>query len=114
MSCGIAENIVEFQESAPDDTPVHMATSGTLRVTECVPNGYYPDRLGRLRVNHVGTMAEALTLPWVQRFPGEKRIKFLHGQVFVIQEYLGWKVIRAHISQTQACWEIRQNAAQHS
>jgi hypothetical protein len=100
MTCGIAENIEEIQVSAPDEKTAHLSTSGTLRVTECIPNGYFPDRFGRLRINHVSTAAEALALPWVQRLPGEKRIKILHGQVFVIQEYLGWKLIRAHISPT--------------
>jgi hypothetical protein len=106
MSHGIAENIAEMQEvSAPDASPPHLATTRLLRVTECVPNDYHVDLRVGLRVNHVGTEAEALGLPWIRRLPGEKRVKVLHGQVFVVQEYLGWKLIRAHISHAENCGE---------
>jgi hypothetical protein len=36
-------------------------------------------------------------LPWIEKLPGEKRIRLLHGQVFVVQHYVGCKLIRAYI-----------------
>ncbi len=51
----------------------------------------------RLRTAHISTANEALALPWIEKLPGRKRIQFVHGQIFVMQHYLGCKVIRAHI-----------------
>jgi hypothetical protein len=50
-----------------------------------------------LRTADISTANEALALPWIEKLPGQKRIRFLHGQIFVIQHYLGMRVIRAHI-----------------
>jgi len=50
-----------------------------------------------LRTAYIGTANEALALPWIEKLPGQKRIRFVHGQIFVIQHYLGMRVIRAHI-----------------
>jgi hypothetical protein len=50
-----------------------------------------------LRTADISTTNDALALPWIEKLPGQKRIRFLHGQIFVIQHYLGMKVIRAHI-----------------
>jgi hypothetical protein len=50
-----------------------------------------------LRTAYIGTANEALALPWIEKLPGQKRIRFVHGQIFVIQHYIGTRVIRAHI-----------------
>ncbi len=50
-----------------------------------------------LRAAHVGSPSNALSLPWIKGLPGEKRIRFFHGEVFAIQCYLGFKLVRAHI-----------------
>jgi hypothetical protein len=54
-----------------------------------------------LRAAYVSTPKQALALPWIEKLPGEKRIRFVHGQIFVIQHYLGCKLIRAHICRDQ-------------
>jgi hypothetical protein len=70
-----------------------------LLVKECVPGSGFLTltRVGRLRTAYVTRPEEALALPWIERLPGEKRIKVVHGQIFVMQLYLGFKVVRAHI-----------------
>jgi hypothetical protein len=105
MTHRITENLAETQEvSERYAVPALLSRAGLL-VTECVPNGYCLDRFSRPRANHVSRATEALALPWIEKLPGEKRIKFLHGQVFVVQDYLGSKLIRAHISHAERCWE---------
>jgi len=50
-----------------------------------------------LRTAYISAADEALALPWIEKLPGQKRIRFVHGQIFVIQHYQGLRVIRAHI-----------------
>jgi len=50
-----------------------------------------------LRTAYISTANEALSLSWIEKLPGQKRIRFVHGQIFVIQRYMGMRVIRAHI-----------------
>jgi hypothetical protein len=64
-------------------------------VRECVPEFFAHKR--PLRTAYVKKPDEALDLHWVERLPGEKRIQFVHGQIFVIQRYLGYRLLRAHI-----------------
>jgi hypothetical protein len=54
-----------------------------------------------LRTAHISTANEALALPWIEKLPGQKRIRFIHGQIFVIQHYMGMRVIRAHICRAE-------------
>ena len=68
-----------------------------LTIKECVPGGSFPTRAPHMRTAIVRSTQEALSLPWIEKLPGEKRIKVLHGQVFIIQHYVGCKLIRAHI-----------------
>lgn len=70
---------------------------GRLVVRECVPAGAGFSRT-RLRGAYVNRLQEALSLPWIEKLPGEKRVRFVHGQIFVIQKYVGCELIRAHIS----------------
>lgn len=42
-------------------------------------------------------LKEALLLPWIEKLPGEKRVRFVNGQIFVVQKYVGCQLIRAHI-----------------
>ena len=72
-----------------------------LMVKECVPFLASSSRTALLRTAYVGSPSDALSLPWIKGLPGEKRIQFLHGQVFVIQYYLGSKLVRAHIDHEQ-------------
>jgi hypothetical protein len=105
MTQCVAENLAEIQEVSASPPSRHLFRAGDLLVRECVPHGYwFDDRLTRVKVNHVSTIAEALALPWIQRLPGEKRITILHGQFFVVQKCLGWKMIRAHISHSEVAW----------
>jgi hypothetical protein len=66
-------------------------------VRECVPAMASVAHEAALRTAHIKRADEALALPWIEKLPGQKRIRFVHGQIFVIQHYLGMRVIRAHI-----------------
>ena len=106
MTHGTEENLAEVHEpSASEAVRSDRSPAGLLLVTECIPNGCHLERLGRLRITQVSKATEALSLPWIQKLPGTKRIKLLHGQVFILQDYLGCKVIRAHICRTVTCQE---------
>jgi len=69
----------------------------SLFVKECAPHTFSFTRAAPLRFASVTTLEEALALPWIAKLPGEKRIRFLHGQIFVVQQYVGCKLIRAHL-----------------
>src|SRR3981081_2159768 len=77
----------------------HTSRQIPLLVKECVPGSGFLTltRVGRLRTAYVTRAEEGLALPWIERLPGEKRIKVVHGQIFVMQCYLGFNVVRAHI-----------------
>lgn len=77
------------------------ARSGNLLVKECVPSGAGFTRSTRLHTAYVNRPQEALSLPWIEKLPGEKRVRFIGGQIFVIQKYFGCQLIRAHISQDE-------------
>jgi hypothetical protein len=68
-----------------------------LTVKECIPGTSFLTRSAHLRTASVSRLEEALSLPWIERLPGEKRIKCVHGQTFVMQRYVGCSLIRAHI-----------------
>jgi len=110
MTHGLEENLAAIHEpSASEAVPPDRSPAGLLLVTECIPNGCHLEHLGRLRIAQVSKTAEALTLPWIEKLPGAKRIKLLHGQVFILQDYLGCKLIRAHICRTVTCQESRRH-----
>ena len=62
-------------------------------------------RSAHLRTAFVRRPEEALCLPWIERLPGEKRIKNVHGQTFVMQHYFGFNLIRAHICHNEVVAE---------
>ena len=68
-----------------------------LTVKECIPGTAFLTRSAHLHTAFVRKPEEALCLPWIERLPGEKRIKSVHGQIFVMQHYVGCTLIRAHI-----------------
>jgi hypothetical protein len=69
-----------------------------LTVKECVPFLLFSHRpASELRAAQVASFGEALSLSWIRRLPGEKRIRFFHGQVFVVQLYQGSQLIRAQV-----------------
>jgi hypothetical protein len=68
-----------------------------LLVRECIPFGSLLSRVIPLRTANVNKPQEALAVPWIEKLPGEKRIRFVNGQMFVIQNYVGCRLIRAHI-----------------
>jgi hypothetical protein len=70
---------------------------GPLFVRECVPAGAGFTRVTRLHTGCVNRTQEALALPWIRKLPGEKHVRYIDGQVFVIQKYAGCQLIRAHI-----------------
>jgi hypothetical protein len=72
-----------------------------LTVKECVPFFLLFSHRPALRAAQVASFGEALSLSWIRRLPGEKQIRFFHGQVFVVQRYLGFRLIRAQICHTQ-------------
>jgi hypothetical protein len=73
-----------------------------LTVRECVPFLTISNRRPRpLRATQVVSANQALSLSWIRALPGEKRVQFFRGQVFVIQRYQGVQLIRAHISHAQ-------------
>ena len=72
-----------------------------LTVKECVPGTAFLTRSAHLHTASVSRAEEALCLPWIERLPGAKRIKCIHGQTFVMQRYVGCTLIRAHISQNE-------------
>jgi hypothetical protein len=74
-----------------------------LTVQECVSLFSSAKRLAvHLRTAQVGSFSEALSVPWIRALPGEKRVRFLHGRLFVIQRYLGVELIRAQVFQGRA------------
>jgi hypothetical protein len=73
-----------------------------LIVEQCVPFlAPFGRAAVRLRAAYIGSPSEALSLPWIKGLPGEKRVRFFRGQIFVVQHYQGCKLIRAHISHTR-------------
>lgn len=70
-------------------------------VRECVPAGSLLSRVTPLRTAYVSAPRDALVLPWIEKLPGEKRVRFVNGQIFVIQSYVGCHLIRAHIYHEQ-------------
>jgi len=78
-------------------TETQSSRERSLIVKECVPFSAPLPHAGRSRTAHISNPDEALSLPWIERLPGEKRIQFLHGQVFVVQHYLSCKLARAYI-----------------
>jgi len=85
-------------------SPSPRLTRANLIVKECVPDGSILTRVTPCRTAHIRTANEALSLPWIARLPGEKWIRFIHGQRFVIQNYAGSKLIRAHICRSEEPW----------
>jgi hypothetical protein len=89
--------------SGHDHITVYRAdafTSGAimLKVQECVTFFASAKRLaGHLRTAQVASFTEALSVPWIRALPGEKRVRFLYGRLFVIQRYLGVELIRAQV-----------------
>ena len=81
-----------------------------LLVKECVPAMVSVAHEAPLRTAYVSTANEALALPWIEKLPGQKRIRFVYGQIFVIQHYLGMRVIRAHICRDE---ERRSSPPRH-
>jgi hypothetical protein len=72
-----------------------------LTVKECVPFFLLFSHRPALRAAQVASFGEALSLSWIRKLPGEKRIRFFYGQVFVVQRYLGFQLIRAQICHAQ-------------
>jgi hypothetical protein len=69
-----------------------------LTVVECLPFADRTKHVDRIvRVAYLDRPNDALSVPWVKSLPGEKRIRFFHGQVFVLQHYLGITIARAQI-----------------
>jgi len=75
----------------------HDPRFGTLVVRECVPAGAGFTRVTRFHTAYVNRPQEALSLPWIEKMPGEKQVRFIAGQIFVVQKYVGCQLIRAHI-----------------
>jgi hypothetical protein len=103
MKSGTEEARINRQPTALlDKTPFsgeHSRGVASLMVRECVPAMASAGHEAPLRTAYISTANEALALPWIAKLPGQKRIQFVHGQIFVMQHYLGWRVIRAHICQ---------------
>jgi hypothetical protein len=83
-----------------------------LTVNECIPDASSLTRVVPLRIASISRPEEALDLPWIERLPGEKRIKRIHGQTFVMQHYVGCRLIRAHISHTNGLPGLRNEVPQ--
>ena len=98
MSNSIKERLTIPLESLESIPFPGKGRFGPLFVRECVPVGSGFTRVTRLHAAYVNRPQEALTLPWIERLPGEKRVRFVNGQIFVIQKYVGCQLIRAHIS----------------
>jgi len=80
-------------------TPSNDAMSGVpaLLVRECIPVEALCTQKVPPRCAYVSKPNDALGLSWVEKLPGEKRIQFVYGQMFVVQRYLGVRLVRAHI-----------------
>jgi hypothetical protein len=52
----------------------------SLMVRECVPAMASVAHEAPLRTTYISTANEALALPWIEKLPGQKRIRFVHGQ----------------------------------
>ena len=69
----------------------------SLMVRECVPAMASAGHEAPLRTAYISTANEAQALTWIEKLPRQKRTRFVHGQIFVIQHYMSMRVIRAHI-----------------
>jgi hypothetical protein len=81
----------------PTLQPERCQNISSFLVRECVPATVVVVREAPLRTAHIARAEQALGLSWIDKLPGQKRIRYIHGQIFVTQDYLGWRVIRAHI-----------------
>lgn len=73
-----------------------------LIVQECFPFIEYPSRPAvSPRTARIEEPGDALELSWIKGLPGRKRLCFFRGQLFVIQNYIGFKLVRAHILHAQ-------------
>lgn len=98
MTNSISESItIPLAPAESNPLPDKGSRFGPLFVRECVPAGAGFTRVLRLHAAYVDRTQEALALPWIQKLPGDKQVRFIHGQVFVIQRYAGCTLIRAHI-----------------
>jgi hypothetical protein len=105
MTSSVAENPISPQVvHGRDSLLTRNPGLSSLLVRECVPTGSFSNRAIPLRTAYVSTPKQALALPWIEKLPGEKRIRFVHGQIFVIQHYVGCRLIRAHICYEEERW----------
>jgi hypothetical protein len=77
--------------------PIRRSGRHSMIVKECVPFSAPLYRAALSRISYINKPDEALSLPWIERLPGEKRIQFLYGQLFVVQHYLSCRLARAHL-----------------
>jgi hypothetical protein len=70
-------------------------TERQIRVTEHLPSFMSRGRTARNELVH--DIEGALHIPWISKVPGEKSIEVWHGQLIVMQRYLGQRIVRAHI-----------------
>lgn len=70
-------------------------------VQECRPfMGFSKHTYPQPRFANVQSPNDALALPWIKGLPGEKKLAFIRGQLFIVQVYLGSKLARAQIDHT--------------
>ncbi len=49
------------------------------------------------RTTIVDRLDQVLTIPWISKLPGEKQLTHSRGQRVVMQQYLGYHLVRAHV-----------------
>lgn len=66
-----------------------------LIVKEFVPK--FVQQAGTPRTTIVDRLDQVLTIPWISKLPGEKELTRSRGQRVVVQHYLGYHLVRAHV-----------------
>jgi hypothetical protein len=81
----------------PSPRGLQSPTSGSLglNVEEWVPT--FINSAAVPRTAGVSNLNEVLAIPWISKLPGNKRLRHFRGQTVVVQYYLGYKLVRAHV-----------------
>jgi hypothetical protein len=66
-----------------------------LIVKEFVPR--FIEQTAPPRTTIVDRLDQVLTIPWISRLPGDKELTRSRGQRVVVQHYLGYHLVRAHV-----------------
>jgi hypothetical protein len=83
------EQAAANQSTSPDRSPFRLI------VREYVPK--FIKQTTPARTTIVDRLDQVLGIPWISKLPGDKRLAHSRGQRVVMQHYLGYLLVRAHV-----------------